>query len=112
MVSRVGFWCKLSIEQRNQIVAWIRSHPHVIFSPIARYTVLLNDPDNPGSFIRKSKLIIKCSIVKLHGDLYYPTMGLGNDVVEKDGKHIVSDTMFRVLLPPELRMISNHSKTV
>ena len=23
VVSRVGFWCKLSIEQREQIVAWI-----------------------------------------------------------------------------------------
>ena len=31
LVSRRGFWCKLSIEQREQIVAWIRSHPHVIF---------------------------------------------------------------------------------
>ena len=31
VVSRIGFWCKLSIDQREQIVAWIRSHPHVIF---------------------------------------------------------------------------------
>ena len=107
-----GVWCKLSIEQREQIVAWIRSHLHVTFSPIARDTVLVNYPDNPGSLIRKSKLIIQCSIAELHGDLYSPTTGWGNDVIDKDVTHLVSDTMFRGLLPPELRVMSNHYKTV
>ena len=81
-------------------------------SPIARDTVLVNDPDNPGSFVRKSKLILQCSIADLHGDLYSPTTGLVNDVIDKDGKHLVSDTMFQGLLPPELRVMSNHYKTV
>ena len=112
VVSRVGFWCKLSIEQREKIVAWIRSHPHVMFSPIARDTVLVNDTDNPGSFIRKSKLILQCYIAEIHGDIYSPTTGLGNNVIDKEGKHLVSDTMFRGLLPPELRVMSNHYKTV
>ena len=31
VVSRVEFWCKLSIEQREQIVALIRSHTHAMF---------------------------------------------------------------------------------
>ena len=62
----------------------------------------MNDPDNPGSFIRKSKLILQCSIAKLHGDIYSPTTGLGNDVIDKDGKHLVSDTMFQGILPPVL----------
>ena len=96
----MGFWCKLSIEQREQIVAWIRSHPHIMFSLISRDTVLVNDPDNPGSLIRKSKPILQCSIAKLHGDLYYPTTGLGNDVIDKDAKHLVSDTMFWGIPPP------------
>ena len=112
VVSRVGVWCKLSIEQREQIVAWVQSYPHVIFSPIARDTVLVNDPDNPGSLIFKSKLILQCSIAELHGDLYSPTMGLGNDLIDKDGKHLVSDIMFQGLLPPELCVMSNHYKTV
>ena len=100
VVSRVGFWCKLSIEHREKIVAWIRSHPHVMFSPIARDKVLVNDTDNPGPFIRKSKLILQCSIAKLHCDLYSPTTGLGNDVIDKEGKHLVSDTMLLGLPPP------------
>ena len=53
-----------------------------------------------------------CSIAELHGDIYSPTTGLGNDVIDNDGKHLVSDTMFRGLLPPELRVMSNHYKTV
>ena len=104
--------CKLSIKQWELIFAWIWSHPHVFFSPIARDTVLVNDPDNPGSFILKSKIILQCSIAKLHGDIYSPTTGLCNDVIDNDGKHLVSDTMFRGLLPPELRVMSNHYKTV
>ena len=111
-MNRVGFWCKLSIEQQGQIVAWIQPHPHVIISPIARDTVLVNDPDNPGSLIRKSKLIIQCSIAKLHGDLYSPTTGWGNDVIDKDVTHLVSDSMFQGLLPSKLLVISNHYKTV
>ena len=83
-----------------------------MFSPIARDTVLVNDPDNPGSFIRKSKLILQCSIAELRGDLYSPTTGLVNDVIDKYGKHLVSDTMSRGLLPPELFLMSNQYKTV
>ena len=74
--------------------------------------MLVNDPDNPGSFIWKSKLIFQCSIADIHGDLYSPTTGLGNDVIYKDSIHLVSDTMFWGLLPPELRVMSNHYKTV
>ena len=37
VVSRVGFWCKLSIEQQEQIVAWIQPHPHVIFRSLNPY---------------------------------------------------------------------------
>ena len=74
--------------------------------------MLVNDPDNPGLFISKSKLILQCSIAELHGDLYSPTTGLGNNVIDKDGKHLVSDIMFWGLLPPELCGMSNHYKTV
>ena len=72
----------------------------------------MNDPGLSGSFICKSKLILRCSIAELHADLYYPTMGLGNGVIDKDGKHLVSDTIFWGLLPPDLCVMSNHYKTV
>ena len=83
-----------------------------MFSPVVRDTVLVNDPDNPGSFIWKSKLILQCSIAKIHGDIYSPTMGMGNDVIDKYGKHLFSDTMFQGLLPPEILVMYNHYKTV
>ena len=65
-----------------------------------------------SSDLTSVKQLSMCSIADLHGDLYSPTTGLGNDVIDKDGKNLVSDTMFRGLLPPELRVMSNHYKTV
>jgi len=79
----------------------------VIHSPIARDTVLVRNV-HTGLFERKCKLILQCSIRELHCDLYKPSpVGLRSLVVV-NGKNLVSDTMFRSLLPPELRKMTNY----
>ena len=79
----------------------------VIHSPIAKDTVLVTDVMT-GLFVRVCKLILQCSKRELHCDLYkLGAVGL-RAVVMVNGKRLVSDTMFRSLLPPELRMMSNY----
>ena len=99
-------WRKVSNEIREAIDYWIRQHPMVIHSPIAWDTVLVRDPATNNK-VRKNKLILQCSIRELHCDLYRNSVGLPNLVVV-DGKNLVSETMFRALLPPELRKMNNH----
>ena len=90
---------------------WIRKHHHVIHSPIARDSLLVPDPDNKGKLIRKSRLLLQCSVRReLYSDLYKPDIGLGDDVRDKDGKPLISDTMMRALLLPELRTITGRYK--
>ena len=60
---------------------------------------------------RKNKLILQCAIRELHNDLYKPNSGL-RDKVFVNGKHLVSDTMFRALLPKELRVMTNYCKEI
>ena len=108
IVSRDGFWQKVSQELRAEIDKWIRDHPHVIHSPIAKDTVLVKD-DSTGELVRKTKLILQCSIRELHCDLYKLGPGLRDKVVV-EGSNLVSDTMFRALLPKELRVMTNHYK--
>ena len=80
IVSRDGFWQKVSNELRLEIDKWIRQHPHVIHSPIARGTILVRDVSN-GEKVRKTKLILQCAIRELHCDLYKPSFGLRDKVI-------------------------------
>ena len=110
--SRKGFWTKVSVQLRAKILSWIYSHHHVIHSPIARDTLWVTDPNNPGGDkIRKNKLLLQCSVRELHSDLYKPTgIGLGDLVRDENGKPLISDTVFRALIPPELRAMSGAYK--
>ena len=110
--SRKGFWTKVSVQLRAKIMSWIYSHHHVIHSPIARDTLWVTDPNNPGGDkIRKNKLLLQCSVRELHSDLYKPTgIGLGDLVRDENGKPLISDTVFRALIPPELRAMSGAYK--
>lgn len=38
--------------------------------------------------------------------MYVPGIGLGATVLDSEGGHLVSDTMFRAILPPELRLLA------
>ena len=99
MKSRKGFWQKVPYELRQRIDWWVRSHHYVIHSPIAKDTLKVPDQLIKGKFIRKLKLILQCSVRELHGDLYKPDIGLGDNVLDDNKKPLVSDTMFRMLLP-------------
>ena len=106
IVSRDGFWQKVSQEIRDEVEKWIRNHHHVIHSPIAKDTVLVKD-DSTGEVVRKTKLILQCSIRELHCDLYKPSCGV-RDLVFVNGSNLILYTMFRALLPKELRVMTNH----
>ena len=67
--SRSGFRTKVDQELRTKTDAWIRSHHHVVHSPISKDTLLICNPDSPGEFIRKSKLILQTSLIELLCDL-------------------------------------------
>ena len=110
--SRVGFYKKVDDDLAEKIDEFVRGHHHVINSPIARDTLLIPNPDKNGEkYIRKSKLLLQCSIRELHSDMYQPQdLGLGDLVLDKDGKRLVSDTVFRCLLPPELRIMTGMYK--
>ena len=104
IVSRDGFWQKVSPELRADIDHWIRHHPNVILSPIAKETVHVKD-DLTGEIVRKTKLILQRSIRELHCDLLKPG-GTGlRDKAVLDRANLVSDTMFRAILPKELRVM-------
>ena len=107
--SRHGFWQKVDQATRLVIDKWIRNHPHVIFSPQKDDTVEVRDPFT-GNVVRKTKLLLQIPVRELYQDLYNPGTGHDDLVRDSDGKHLVSDTMFCALLPPEMRMLSNTYK--
>ena len=103
MKSQDGFWTKVPIETRIEIVNWIKKHPNVIPSPIQDDTLLVPNPI-PGGRPKKipmAKLLLQVPVRELHNDLYCPTIGLGDSVVDELGNPLVSNTVFRALLPPE-----------
>ena len=109
VTSRVGFWEKVDKSLRIIIDDWIRNHQHVIHSPLKGDTVRVTD-DITGNVVHKNKLLLQCSIRELYCDMYSAGIGLGEKVLDENVKHLVSDTMFRALLPPELRVVTTNYK--
>ena len=107
VVSRKGLYQKVPPSVRVTFDQWVRNHYMTIHSPLKRDCVRVPDPSNPKLHIKKNKLLLQCSIRELHRDLYDPEIGLGDLVRDKNGKPLISDTMMRVLLPPELHMLTN-----
>jgi hypothetical protein len=105
-----SFWTKVPQETRNMILDWIYKHPDAIHSPLHDDTLLVPDPTDATKKVRKNKVLLQVSVRELHNDLYCPTIGLGDADKDKNGDNLISDTMMRALLPPELRMITNHYK--
>ena len=93
------------------MVQFIRDHHHVIHSPITRDTIRIPDPDKKGKWIRKNKLLLQCSVRELFNDLYSKQYGLGDEVLlDDDNNKIISETLLRALLPPELRFMLDRYK--
>ena len=100
-------------EDRDKIVEWVKNHPDVVTSPFQRDTILCPCPtdDDPSRTVRKNKLLLQTSVRELHSDLFKPGTGIP-EVVMKDGKKLISDTVFRQILPFELRPMTKHLKEV
>ena len=69
-------------EKLNQIgakiVAWIRTHPDVVNSPLKRDSLLVPAPtlDDQTRTLRKSKLLLQTSVRELHSSLFKSETGL------------------------------------
>jgi hypothetical protein len=91
------------------VINWIRDHPHVIHSPLQNDTIFVFDYAT-GTKMRKNKLLLQCSIRELHCDLYCPEAGLGEKVLDADTNPIISENMFRTIMPQELRPMTDRYK--
>ena len=111
ITKRDGFYTKIPPAGRLAIQKWVRNYHLVVYSPNNKDSLKVKVVDEVnGGFktVLKNKLILTCSVRELFNDLYKPGTGLvGPDVefsvIDSAGNRLVSDTVFRTLLPPELR---------
>jgi hypothetical protein len=83
----------------------------VIQSPLASDTLLVLDRNNPGSKIRKNKILLQIPIRELHNDMMSDDTLIGMEGVQDcEGNILISDTKLRSLLPPHVRMMSDRYK--
>ena len=97
------------METRLVITKWIRNHHNVTCSPLKYHTVKVVDPFSQ-EVVRKNKLLLQCSVRELYCDMCLPSIGLGNVAIDSNGNNLVSDAMFRAILPPELRLLAGTHK--
>jgi hypothetical protein len=106
---RKGF-TKITPEIREKLNLWILGHPHVIQSPITNDTLLIVNQET-GIMIRVPKLLIEISVRELHNDLLeLPESGGLAEARDAEGKVIISDSVLRCLLPPQLRKMTARHK--
>jgi hypothetical protein len=100
---------KIDVATRQQLDTWIRNHSMIVNSPLKDETLLVKDPFT-GERLRKTKLLLCLPIRELHNDLYKdPPVGLPT-AIDNNGKQLISDTMLRSLLPPELKPATKRHK--
>eukprot|EP00978_Attheya_sp_CCMP212_P028595 scaffold99190_cov42-Attheya_sp.AAC.2 len=102
---------KVSKELRARLVQWILKNPDVRQSPITRDTLLIKDVET-GVKRRVPKLLLECSMRQLHNELIATPDkgGLLGARHEETNDVIISDTMLRSLVPPELRPMTDSHK--
>jgi len=107
---RKGF-TKITAEIREKLNDWVlAAHLHVIQSPITNDTLLI-DYRNTGVTTRVPKLLIEISIRDLHNDLLeLPESGGLAEARDAEGKVIISDSVLRCLLPPQLWKMTDRHK--
>ena len=75
IVTRHGFYQKVSNEIRKELHKWIFQYPHVICCPDKLDTLLIPDPDDiSGDKIRVAKWLLQIPITELNQDL----LSMGN----------------------------------
>jgi hypothetical protein len=106
---RRGF-TKITPEIREKLNHWILAHPQVVQSPITSDTLLLPDRET-GLTICVPKLLLEISIRELHNDLIAPPKSGGlAEARDAEGHVIISDSVLRCLLPPQLRKMTERHK--
>ena len=84
---------------------WITRHPQVVQSPISNdcLEVLFDDQTAPQLV---PKLLLQVSVRELHNSLLSdPNDGGLKDARDEDGKIIISDSILRALLTPQLKQM-------
>jgi hypothetical protein len=98
---------------RSKVLDWIRSHEHVINSPIYNETLLIKDPETSVKK-RVAKLLLEIPVRELHNNLVAPVAEGGlAESRDATGAIIISDTNLRVLIKeslPQLRRMSSRHK--
>jgi hypothetical protein len=98
---------KVDEDLRELLDSWIQNHEMVVKPPIKDETLLVLNPLT-GIKERKAKLLLCIPVRELHNELLKdPPAGLAEDV---NNKCVISDTMLRSLLPPELKPATKRHK--
>ena len=100
-------WTKIKPELKKEMYAFIKQYHHIVHSPLKNDTILVRDPDDPSTKIKKPKLLLQVSIRELHNGLIASVPSC-----KKNGKPLISDTKLRMILPKEVRRMTSHHKTM
>ena len=95
----------------QKVVDWVLRNSNVRESPIARDSLLI-DEDGEGIKTRVPKLLLECSVRELHNELISAVAegGLEEARNRVSGEVIISDTMLRNIMPPQIRRMKEHHK--
>lgn len=98
---------------RTKVVDWIKSHEHVVNSPIYNETLLIKDPVSSEKR-RVAKLLLEIPVRELHCHLVAPVQE-GGLAESRDlaGSIIISDSNLRIIIKesiPQLRRMSSRHK--
>ena len=99
----------------SSLFDWIINHPHVVSSPIARDSVLVDVPciDGTKRKERVGKLLLEISVRELHQDLMRPPpIGLKDAFCKVTKKLLISESYLRNMLPPQLRAMTFAQKQI
>ena len=89
---------KISKGVQEAFVGWLENHPDVVISPNQRDVILVKDEN--GVKQRVSKWLMQKSIREFHNDMLLPVeQGGFEHARDEEGKTLISDTMFRSLVP-------------
>jgi hypothetical protein len=100
---------KVNVNLRKLLDTWIRNHEMVVESPIKDETLLVLNPLT-GIKERKAKLLLCVPVRELHNDLVKDTPTGLAEAKDANNKCVISDTMLRSLLPPELKPATQRHK--
>jgi hypothetical protein len=100
----------ISADVRAKLIRWIVDHPHVIPSPISNDTLLVFNPVTQTKE-RVAKLLLEIPVRELHNDLIKTVLDGGlAEAKSENGNVLISDTVLRNSLPPQLRPATERQK--